>query len=112
MLPGNDVCAAHPFSGFVVNLNVTTRGHRDAKDWTACLVLVLGDHTGGELVLVEPGIVIPLHSGDLIVFPSMRLTHFNMHYKGTRASLVLHSDRAGHKWVVDGNEWQDHGCMC
>lgn len=84
---------------------MVTSAHRDAKDLKACLVLVIGTHTGGELCLMEPGIVLPLRSGDLVIFQSPKVTHFNMHYKGVRASLVLHSDREGLKYAMDHNMW-------
>lgn len=67
MVPG------YPFGSIVLNLNVVTNAHRDAKDLQACLVLVLGDHAGGELCLVEPGIVLPLKSGDLVLSLHARL---------------------------------------
>ncbi|THH22504.1 hypothetical protein EUX98_g8191, partial [Antrodiella citrinella] len=63
--------AAYPFSGFVVNLNVMTRGHRDTMDTSVCLVFVLGEHEGGELCLVEPGLTVKLREGDFIIFPSV-----------------------------------------
>ncbi|EPS93764.1 hypothetical protein FOMPIDRAFT_1020398, partial [Fomitopsis schrenkii] len=34
--------------------------HRDSKDEAVCLVLVIGDFDSGELVLYEPGLVLPL----------------------------------------------------
>ncbi|KAL6301707.1 hypothetical protein BKA93DRAFT_712769, partial [Sparassis latifolia] len=58
VLPGNTASPVYPFSGFVVNLNVATRPHRDVKDLNVCLVLVIGSHIGGELCLVEPGLVL------------------------------------------------------
>jgi hypothetical protein len=52
-----------------------------------------------------------LGNGDMALFPSGRTTHFNLHYKGTRASLVLHSDGAGRKWAENRNHWIGHGSM-
>ncbi|TCD60234.1 hypothetical protein EIP91_010522 [Steccherinum ochraceum] len=46
-LPFGEVAAAGPFTGFVVNLNVMTRAHRDSMDKSICLVMVLGQHEGG-----------------------------------------------------------------
>jgi hypothetical protein len=112
VLPGKVASPVHPFTGFVLNINVVTRAHRDPKDLNKiCLVLVIGDHIGGELCLIEPGLVLPLGSGDIIVFPSGLITHFNLHYQGTRASLVLHSDGAGKQWVEDKMGWMDHNYM-
>ena len=88
---------AYPFSGFVINFNVATQPHRDVKDLRACAVLVIGSHEGGELVFQEPGLVFPLRKGDLIVFFSGKITHFNLRFKGIRSSLVLHSDGEGKK---------------
>ena len=106
VLPGNTYPIAHPFSGFVINVNVSTRVHRDSHDLVACLVLPIGDFKKGDLVLKEPGLVIPLQSGDGVVFPSGDITHFNLNYEGKRASLVLHSDKAGVNWVKDRNGWK------
>ena len=98
ILPDNNTSAVRPFVGLVINLNVITAAHRDSKDDTVCLVLALGDFDGGELCLYEPGLIIPLQHGDFIIFPSFRFTHFNLHYKGRRASVVLHTDREMSNW--------------
>lgn len=58
--------------------------------------------------MMEPGLVIPLHCGDLIVFLSSAVTHFNLHYKGQRASLVLQTDREMKKWREGRNGWKDN----
>lgn len=89
----------------MINLNVATAAHRDNKDESVCLVLAIGDFVGGELVLYEPGLVIPLRHGDFVLFPSCELTHFNLHYKGRRASIVLHTDRAMVRWQTIRNGW-------
>ncbi|THH21608.1 hypothetical protein EUX98_g8337 [Antrodiella citrinella] len=86
-LPHWTAPAAYPFSGFVVNLNVMTRSHRDTKDTSICLVLVLGEPEGGDLCLVEPGLTVKLREGDFIVFPSGKITHFNLHYVGVAKSV-------------------------
>lgn len=105
-LPGYEDCPAYPFAGFVLNVNVAVQGHRDNMDLEACLVLPIGSFSGGELCLEEPGLVVPLRAGDFFVFPSYRITHFNLHYSGTRASLVCHSDRAGIHWRADRLHWE------
>ena len=106
ILPDNNTSAVHPFLGLVVNLNVVTTAHRDSKDDTVCLVLVVGDFEGGELCLYEPGLVIPLRHGHFVIFPSCDITHFNLHYVGRRVSIVLHSDREMYKWTAkDRNGW-------
>ncbi|EGO30306.1 hypothetical protein SERLADRAFT_404538 [Serpula lacrymans var. lacrymans S7.9] len=40
-LPGNNASAVCPFLGLVVNINVSTKAHRDAKDKLFCLVIPL-----------------------------------------------------------------------
>lgn len=105
VLPGHPSLTAYPFTGVVLNLNVYTRGHRDGKDLAACLVIPIGTFTGGELALNEPGLVVGLRSGDGILFPSCDITHFNMAYKGRRASLVCHSDRFHSAWVEERFGW-------
>lgn len=108
ILPGNSEPICAPFIGLVINLNVVTAAHRDCKDDGVCLVLAIGDFEGGDLVLYEPGLVVPLHHGDFAVFPSCKLTHFNLHYKGRRASVVLHTDREFIKWRTSRNSWSSN----
>lgn len=111
VLPGKEASPVHPFGGFVLNINVVTQSHRDLKDQSVCLVLVIGRHVGGELCLVEPGLVLRLRNGDIVVFPSGRITHFNLNYRGIRASIVLHSDRAGKAWADNRSGWIGHEYM-
>ena len=108
ILPDNSDTVCAPFIGLVINLNVATAAHRDSKDDGVCLVLAIGDYDGGELVLYEPGLVVPLAHGDFTIFPSCKLTHFNLHYKGRRASIVLHTDREIIKWCTDRNGWSNN----
>jgi hypothetical protein len=110
-LPNNSHSPSHPFSGFVLNLNACTEAHRDRKDLKACMVLGIGEHDGGDLVLHEPGLVVPIHNGEMVLFFSHRITHFNLHFIGKRASIVLHSDSSGTDWVDDCNGWQDNNYM-
>ena len=111
VLPGHSTPPAYPFSGFVLNVNVSTLAHRDGKDLLACLVIPVGSFTGGELGLVEPGLLLRLRTGDAVIFPSCDITHFNTTYTGTRASLVCHSDRAGMDWVENRLGWQGHSYL-
>ena len=90
---------------------MATNAHRDRKDLKACMVLVIGEHEGGDLVLYEPGLVIPLRNGDAILFFSNKITHFNLGFRGKRASIVLHSDGSGKDWAVDRNGWEDNSYM-
>ncbi|PPQ79776.1 hypothetical protein CVT26_012365 [Gymnopilus dilepis] len=107
VLPANEPSPVYPFSGFVLNINVTTRIHRDWGDQDVCLLLIIRDCQGGELVLVEPGLVLDLAHGDMVLFTSSRISHLNMHFVGKRASLVFHSDKASAGWIRDRNGFQE-----
>ena len=105
VLPGATSSPAYPFSGFVINFNVSTKVHRDGKDLAACLVMPIGTFEGGEIVLVEPGLVLSMRSGDILIFPSCTISHLNLHYVGRRGSLVCHTDREGVEWVQKNLGW-------
>lgn len=68
-----------------------------------CAVVPFGEFEGGELVFYELGLVLQLKSAHIVIFRSERLTHFNLHYSGTRGSLVFHSDGDLKRWVEDKN---------
>lgn len=107
VLPGNACSAVHPFLSLVINLNVATLAHRDHQDKSMCVVLAVGDYEGGELCLYEPGLVLPLSNGDFAAFSSSRVTHYNLHFTGQRASIVLHTDKEIDKWTNSGrNGWE------
>ena len=106
ILPCEEPSPIYPFAGFVINLNVATRVHRDYMDDSICVVISISDSIGGELCILELGLVVCLRSGDAIIFKSSQLTHFNMHYQGRRASLVFHSDKMAERWVKDRNGWK------
>lgn len=107
VLPSNNQPPVYPFLGFVVNLNVVTRSHRDASDLMNCLVTVIEkDLEDGDLVLIEPGLVIPLRTGDWILFPSCDISHLNLHYKGYRCSFVFQTDRRMCAWLDNQNNWE------
>ncbi|PBK66392.1 hypothetical protein ARMSODRAFT_977653 [Armillaria solidipes] len=103
-LPLNDQSPAYPFSGFVINVGVATNGHRDGFDKIACVVVPFGDWEGGELCLYEAGHVWRLKPWDVLIFPSGRITHFNLHFTGLRGSLILHSDGRGDSWAEGEDE--------
>lgn len=106
MLPGGSrASGVYPFGGLVINFNVVTRVHRDSKDEEICLVLAIVEGEGGELVFFEPGVVVPMQNGDLVLFRSTRISHFNLDFKGKRCSIVFHSDGAGRSWVNDCSGW-------
>jgi hypothetical protein len=98
ILPLNHRSATYPFPWFVLNIQVCTEVHVDANDDTICVVIPFGPYKGGELVLHEAGLVLELQEGDILVFPSYRLTHFNLHFTGIRGSVVMHSDKEVKSW--------------
>jgi hypothetical protein len=67
-LPGGEVSPVTLFLSLVVNLNVSTLGHRDRFDKDFCVVLPLGDFRGGALVMFEQRLVLELRSGDFAMF--------------------------------------------
>ncbi|KAF8798225.1 hypothetical protein BYT27DRAFT_7228392 [Phlegmacium glaucopus] len=105
-LPSSGNLPVYPFGGFILNINISTRIHRDWKDLRICLVMVFSDCEDGDLVFMEPGIVFSLNNGDIIIFPSSKISHFKLHFKGRRVSLVLHSDNEVQKWVETRNGWK------
>lgn len=106
VLPFFSESPAYPFGGFVVNISVSTNGHRDAGDKHICVVIGLGNYTGGQICLYEAKLVFDVRPGDFFIFPSPRLTHFNLRHTGTRCSLVLQTDRWGTKWAESSNYWK------
>lgn len=95
-----------PFLSLVVNLNIRSEAHRDSMDKNICMVIPIGSFEGGELVLVEQGLVLEVGNGDVVVFRSGESTHFNLDYSGQRASFVLHTDRGMVSWQKDKNFWR------
>ncbi|KIJ12218.1 hypothetical protein PAXINDRAFT_83281 [Paxillus involutus ATCC 200175] len=112
ILPGNACSPVEPFTSLVININVSTRGHRDVGDREFCLVIPIGTFTGGSMVMVETGLVVDLHQGDMVVFRSCDVTHLNLHYKGQRASLVMHTDKEMQAWLKNRNGWAHNITMC
>lgn len=79
---------SHVITGYVANINVTTKVRRDPNDKDICLVIVISSECeGGILCLMEPGLVLALRNSDAVVFPSCNISHFNQHYKGLQYSL-------------------------
>lgn len=106
-MPVDGWSPVQPFAGLVINFNVTTRLHRDHKDDKICLVMVIKDDNcvGGELCFYEPGLVMKLRSGDIVIFRSSGISHFNLHFKGKRISLVFSSDADILRWLANSNGW-------
>jgi len=88
LLPGHNTPAAFPFQSLVLNINAVTKAHRDRKDYQLCLVIPVGTFEGGELCLLETGLVLDLKAGDLAVFRSSDITHFNLHFQGEQLISV------------------------
>ncbi|KAI0057701.1 hypothetical protein BV25DRAFT_1811966, partial [Artomyces pyxidatus] len=107
-LPQAAYSPVYPFGGFVINVSACTRAYCGNKDDTICVVAAFGDWEGGELCLYEPGLVFKMRPGDILIFPSGRLTHFNLHFTGMRGSLVLSTDRSSRQWVQNRNGWGAH----
>lgn len=108
VLPLNEHPTSYPFPGFVLNLQVSTEGHRDSGDSTICVVIPFGSWMEGGIVLHEARLLLDLSAGDVLIFPSYKITHFNLHFEGVRFSVVMHSDRHGKSWVEDRNGWNRH----
>ncbi|KAJ7256002.1 hypothetical protein C8J57DRAFT_1721597 [Mycena rebaudengoi] len=99
-LPGNEKCPFAPYGGVVVNMGGCSDAHTDElDDEDHCVVIPFTRNcVGGALVLHEAGTVLDLHAGDMVLFLSARLTHFNLHFQGIRASLVFHTDMSLKLW--------------
>ena len=70
-------------------------------DLDVCLIIVISKCIGGDLVLLEPGLVLEQRNGDAMVFPlaSGDISHYNMNFVGFCASIVFHSDCASETWT-------------
>lgn len=108
LLPSEEFCPANPFSSMVINLNICSDGHRDSMDNKICLVIPFSECEGGELAHYEQGLVIKLKSGCGLIFTSATTTHFNLHFKGKRSSMVFSSDKRAESWIKDRNGWQNN----
>jgi len=104
-LPLKEPSPAHPFTNVVINFCASTKAHRDTGDKGWCTAITFAACEGGQLCLYELGLVFDCGVGDMVVFQSSKQTHFNLHIKGIRASLVLHSDRMAEKWGDHYNRW-------
>ncbi|KZP14040.1 hypothetical protein FIBSPDRAFT_702759, partial [Athelia psychrophila] len=104
-LPYSTPSPVHPFTSMVINLCACTKGHRDHGDKKWCATFTLGDFEGGEICFHESGLVFDSRPGDILVFRSQDETHFNLHVKGTRSTIVFHSDRTMDSWVDNYNRW-------
>ena len=109
-LPLKEPSPAYPFTNFVINLCASTKAHRDRGDKGWCIAITFAAGEEGQLCLYELGLVFDCGVGDMVVFQSAEQTHFNLHIKGIRASLVLHSDRTLERWGDNYNGWGPYVC--
>ena len=70
------------------------------------LTLIHQDYQDLKLCLEKPGISLQLQNGDVVIFTSSKLSHFNTHFKGKQASLVFHSNISSKAWVEKRNGWK------
>ena len=108
ILPGNNASSVYPFQSLLINFNIHTKAHRDSQDQTFCLVIPIGSFEDGELCMIETWLVMGLRLGDWIMFCSADVTHFNMHFKGWRALLVMYTNRAMDRWLDNRNGWYNN----
>ncbi|KAF8189165.1 hypothetical protein K438DRAFT_1593487, partial [Mycena galopus ATCC 62051] len=105
VLPLNTSSPSYPFGGFMFNLRVATDAHKDALDNEECEIIFAGE---SSICLYELGLKLKCRMGHILIFPSCYITHFNSHFKGLRATLVLHTDREGNQWEKDAGGWDTH----
>jgi len=75
--------------------------------------VIIDQERGGELdVTREPGLVLKLYIGNLVILKSADISHQNLHYIGKRVSLVFHMDKAARGWAKDQNGWDHNMYMC
>jgi hypothetical protein len=108
ILPLNDTPATYPFPGCVINIQVATISHLDRSDKVICIVIPFGEFEDGRIVLYELGIVVEMLEGIILGFPSYDVTHFNLHFRGVRGSIVLQEDKEVDSWIKDRNGWDSH----
>ncbi|KAG2337011.1 hypothetical protein BDR05DRAFT_895889, partial [Suillus weaverae] len=108
LLPMGENPVTAPFTGMVLNIQCATIGHWDAEDVLICVVLLFGHFQNGQFVQYETGLILDVLPGDFFIFPSSKITHFNLHFSGFRGSLVLHSDARTDSWVNHRNGWEKH----
>lgn len=106
-MPHGDCPLTAPFTGLVINMQSASLGHRDEMDDTICAVITFGDYSDGDIVFYELGLVVSTRPGDAVIFLSSDITHFNLHFRGRRGSLVLHVDSAFRKQAKDTNGWKE-----
>ncbi|KAJ7573585.1 hypothetical protein C8J56DRAFT_1066087 [Mycena floridula] len=102
-LPFDTSSAARPFTGYIININVTTNGHLDINDRDLCVVVPFAEWEEGQIVFYQLGLVVDLGPLDIIIFPSNCITHFNLCHQGKCGSVVASTDKVLDAWVKDKN---------
>ncbi|RPA72983.1 hypothetical protein BJ508DRAFT_314248 [Ascobolus immersus RN42] len=90
-----------PFCMLAINRNCFSLPHKDLNDLARgfCFLLCWGDFKGGDVTFAELRLKIPLQKGQLLVFRSALLTHWNQPvYEGVRHSMVLFTPSRMFNW--------------
>ncbi|KAJ3831436.1 hypothetical protein F5878DRAFT_503979, partial [Lentinula raphanica] len=58
VMPMQDFTPVRPFTGLVININVSTGAHQDIGDAGGCFVISLGSYQGGEICLYQPRLAV------------------------------------------------------
>lgn len=84
-------CGRACFLGLALLRNLRVSPHKDSRDardgWVG--MTVIGDFTGGELVLSAIGCKLQHQPGDVVFFRSAILEHFVAPFQGNRTSFVF-----------------------
>lgn len=107
ILPLNSLPVICPLSSFILNFMVSTTLHYDSHNDKICLIMVISDCKGGELVLLELGLILDLCNEDVVIFHSRDITHFNLYFVNMRVSIVCHTDYDFQHWLDDFNKWEE-----
>lgn len=89
-----------PFCMLALNRNCTSLPHKDLNDLSQgfCFLLCWGDFTGAEMTFRELGLKIPFKRGQILIFRSSLLTHWNQIAHGIRHSMVLFTPARMFDW--------------
>jgi hypothetical protein len=110
VLPLASNLGVHPLSGWVLNIAASTHAHVDPMDLADfCGAFLLTDGVqGGSVCLHQAGLVCHMRAGDGALFCSRTQSHFNLHFKGKRASIILQSCKDLLNWYKNCNGWSHH----
>jgi hypothetical protein len=97
-----------PFSGVAFNWYAHSKVHMDGGDGPYAVLTVSGNFKGGYVCLAGLNLSFELRPGEVIIFNSRRVPHFNLSYEGERHSFVFYTQHLLDAWVADGNGWDGH----